>query len=65
MGVDLPAGSGWDVYAALENDPNISWERGGYDRAYRPNHGQLAEESVLSTGPRAGGNDIIDGGERQ
>jgi hypothetical protein len=57
-GINLPSGSGWEVFAELENEGSISWSRVDTFEYLNNNHQVLADESG-----RVGGNDILYGGE--
>ncbi len=57
-GINLPAGSGWAVFQALENTPSANWTRAMTIAYIRANHAALAQESG-----RGGGDDIIHGGD--
>jgi Ca2+-binding RTX toxin-like protein len=60
-GLDMAAGSGWDVFAKLESGSN--WTRADTIKYIQDHAEELAHESVGSgNSTRAGGNDTIYGG---
>ncbi|WDP90361.1 MAG: VWA domain-containing protein [Desulfobacter sp.] len=61
QGIDLPDGSGWEVFERLEAGDN--WDRDDTLNYIRDNHEELAAETTRGGEGREGGNDIIDGGD--
>lgn len=60
-GLTLPAGSGWEVFAALEATPG--WDRDDTLDYIRNHAEELAQESVTTNGhTRSGGEDHLSGG---
>ncbi len=57
-GLNLPAGSGWEVFRALETDPDANWTRDD-TKAYIRNHLDEVGASQEST---KGGHDMLIGG---
>ena len=66
QGINVPAGSGWDVFARLEAGQSAltpAWNRADTINYIRTHAVDLAAESLGSGGAaRSGGNDVINGG---
>jgi len=61
---DLPDGSGWAVFAALEADNPDTWTRADTIQYIKDHHETLAAETVNSDEEgRDGGDDVIKGGD--
>lgn len=57
QGINIPAGSGWEVFAALERDMSNSWDRTD-TLEYINNQG----DDLITESNRDGGNDVLYGG---
>ncbi|MFN3826456.1 MAG: type I secretion C-terminal target domain-containing protein [Micavibrio sp.] len=65
MGIDVPAGSGWEVFTRLEaGESTVSpgWSRADTIDYIKNNAVALASETIGTNGGREGGNDVLRGG---
>jgi Ca2+-binding RTX toxin-like protein len=62
QGLITDDGSGWQVFAELEEDTARDWDRDDTINYIQANHVEVAAESLLDGAGREGGNDSIDAG---